>query len=299
MAKKFNLEELIPNDSNIELVDVSRIKTGEFQVRLENVGDGIEELEESISTLGLMQPIGVAQSSATEKSSDYDWELLWGQRRHYCFVKLGIEKIPARVIRKVLKPEEGKAISLSEGVHQKSFTTADIWKTIEDLYLIEPDPIKIMKQTGIPATLIKDTVQDQLAKRLKGGEEIWNIATLEDPKITKKQAIDIIYACRGDDGLSVDTKKAKMFLDYFKKQDNTLRGELLKATRRNPGASVNDWIEFGEKGVIDRGQPKLPLVLTYDLNDALEVASSESKRSREQYAIDAIEGQLEQDGYLS
>ena len=38
-----------------------------------------------------------------------------------------------------------------------------------------------MKQTGIPATLIKDTVQDQLAKRLKGGEEIWNIATLEDP----------------------------------------------------------------------------------------------------------------------
>ena len=40
-------------------------------------------------------------------------------------------------------------------------------------------------------------------------------------------------------------------------------------------------------------------ILTYDLNDALEVASSESKRSREQYAIDAIEGQLEQDGYLS
>ena len=129
---------------------------------------------------------GVAQSAATEKSSDYDWELLWGQRRHYCFVKLGIEKIPARVIRKVLKPEE-EAISLNEGVHQKSFTTADIWKTIEDLYLIEPDPNKIMKQTGIPATLIKDTVQDQLAKRLKGGEEIWNIATLEDPKITKNK----------------------------------------------------------------------------------------------------------------
>ena len=112
-------------------------------------------------------------------------------------------------------------------------------------------------------------------------------------------SIDIIYACRGDDGMSVDTKKAKKFLSYFKAQDNTLRGELLKATRRNPGASINDWVEFAEKGVIDRGQPKLPLVLTYDLNDALEVASSESKRSKEQYAIDAIEGQLSQDGYLS
>lgn len=299
MTKKFNLEELIPNDNDIRLIDVSRIKTGEFQVRLENVGDGIEDLEESISTLGLMQPIGVARSEATEKSSDYDWELLWGQRRHYCFVKLGIKKIPARVIDKVLKPEEGKAISLSEGVHQKSFTTNDIWKTIEDLYLIEPDPNKIMKQTGIPAALIKDTVQDQLAKRLKGGEVIWNIATLEDPKITKKQAIDIIYACRGDDGVSVDVNKAKKFLSYYKAQDNALRGELIKATKRNPGADVKDWIEYAEKGVINKGQPKLPLVLTYDLNDALDSASRDTQRSREQYAIDAIEGQLEKDGYLS
>ena len=183
-----------------------------------------------------------------------------------------------------------------EGVTSLTFTE-EIWKIIENLYFIEPDPNKIMEKTGIPASIIRDTVKDQLAKRLNGGQEILDIAIKEG--ISKKQAIDIIYACRGDDGTSVDTKKAKKFLSYFKAQDNTLRGELLKATRRNPGASVNDWIEFAEKGVIDRSQPKLPLVLTYDLDDALEVASSDSKRSKEQYAIDAIEGQLSQDGYLS
>ena len=294
-----NLQGLIPNDSNIELIDVSRIKTGEFQVRLENVGDDIEDLEESIATLGLMMPIGVARSEATEKSSDYDWELLWGQRRHYCFTRLDIKQIPARTIDKVLTTAEGKAISLNEGVHQKSFTTNDIWKTIEDLYLIEPDPNKIMKKTGIPASLIRDTVQDQLAKRLKGGEEIWNLATLEDPKISKKQAIDIIYACRADDGVSVDTKKAKKFLSYYKAQDNTLRGELIKATKRNPGASVSDWIEFGEKGVIERNNPKLNLGLTYDLDDRLEQASNASDRSKEQYAIDSIEEALNKDGFKS
>lgn len=294
-----NLQGLIPNDSNIELIDVSRIKTGEFQVRLENVGDDIEDLEESIATLGLMMPIGVARSEATEKSSDYDWELLWGQRRHYCFTRLNIKQIPARTIDKVLTTAEGKAISLNEGVHQKSFTTNDIWKTIEDLYLIEPDPNKIMKKTGIPASLIRDTVQDQLAKRLKGGEEIWNLATLEDPKISKKQAIDIIYACRADDGVSVDTKKAKKFLSYYKAQDNTLRGELIKATKRNPGASVSDWIEFGEKGVIERNNPKLNLGLTYDLDDRLEQASNASDRSKEQYAIDSIMEALNKDGFKS
>ena len=154
-----------------------------------------------------------------------------------------------------------------------------------------------MKQTGIPATLIRDTVKDQLAKRLKGGETIWNIATLEDPKITKQQAIDIIYACRADDGVSVDINKAKKFLSYYKAQDNALRGELIKATKRNPGADVKDWIEYAEKGVIERQAPKLNIVLTYDLNDALELASSDTQRSREQYVIDAIEGQLEKDGY--
>ena len=294
-----NLQGLIPNDNNIELIDVSRIKTGEFQVRLENVGDDIEDLEESIATLGLMMPIGVARSEATEKSSDYDWELLWGQRRHYCFTRLNIKQIPARTIDKVLTTAEGKAISLNEGVHQKSFTTNDIWKTIEDLYLIEPDPNKIMKKTGIPASLIRDTVQDQLAKRLKGGEEIWNLATLEDPKVPKKQAIDIIYACRADDGVSVDTKKAKKFLSYFKAQDNTLRGELIKATKRNPGASVSDWIEFGEKGIIEKNNPKLALGLTYDMDDRLEQASSSSERSKEQYAIDSIEEALNKDGFKS
>ena len=294
-----NIQGLIPNDNNIELIDVSRIKTGEFQVRLENVGDDIEDLEESIATLGLMMPIGVARSKATEKSSDYDWELLWGQRRHYCFTRLNIKQIPARTIDKVLTTAEGKAISLNEGVHQKSFTTTDIWKTIEDLYLIEPDPNKIMKKTGIPASLIRDTVQDQLAKRLKGGEEIWNLATLEDPKVPKKQAIDIIYACRADDGVSVDTKKAKNFLSYFKAQDNTLRGELIKATKRNPGASVSDWIEFGEKGIIEKNNPKLALGLTYDMDDRLEQASSSSERSKEQYAIDSIEEALNKDGFKS
>ena len=178
-----------------------------------------------------------------------------------------------------------------------SYKTEEIWKEIEGLYLQDPDLNKIMKQTGIPASLIRDSVQDQLAKRLKGGEEIWNIATLEDPRITKKQAIEIIYACRADDGVSVDVKKAKKFLSFYKSQDNALRGELIKATKRNPGASMSDWIEFAEKGVIEGSQPKLPLVLTYDLNDRLELASEQSNTSKEDYALEAIDQQLTKDGF--
>tara|TARA_Y100000590_G_scaffold350439_1_gene402341 strand:- start:89 stop:631 length:543 start_codon:yes stop_codon:yes gene_type:complete len=135
-----------------------------------------------------------------------------------------------------------------------SYKTEEIWKEIEGLYLEDPDLNKIMKQTGIPASLIRDAVSDQLAKRLKGGEEIWNIATLEDPKISKKQAIDIVYACRTHDGLSVDVKKAKKFLSFYKSQDFDLRMELIRATKRNPGASMSDWIEFAENKLSERSE---------------------------------------------
>ena len=50
-----------------------------------------------------------------------------------------------------------------------------------------------MEKTGIPAALIRDTIQDQLVKRLNGGQEIFDIAIKEG--ISKKPAIDIIYSC--------------------------------------------------------------------------------------------------------
>ena len=128
--------------------------------------------------------------------------------------------------------------------------TEEIWNKIEQFFLAGLNPNKIMEKTGIPAALIRDTIQDQLVKRLNGGQEIFDIAIKEG--ISKKPAIDIIYSCRGDDGLSVDTKKAKKFLSYFVAQDNTLRGELLKATRRNPELSIQSWIEIAEKSLQDR-----------------------------------------------
>ena len=135
-----------------------------------------------------------------------------------------------------------------------SYKTEEIWKEIEGLYLQDPDLNKIMKKTGIPASLIRDTVSDQLVKSLKGGEQVLNLATLEDPKITKRQAIEIIYACRADDGVSVDVKKAKKFLSFYKSQDLELRLELIRAAKRNLGASVSEWIEFAENKLSERSE---------------------------------------------
>ena len=50
-----------------------------------------------------------------------------------------------------------------ESINSLTFTE-EIWNKIEQFFLEGLDPYKIMEKTGIPATLIKDTIQDQLVK---------------------------------------------------------------------------------------------------------------------------------------
>ena len=42
--------------------------------------------------------------------------------------------------------------------------TEEIWNKIEQFFLAGLNPNKIMEKTGIPAALIRDTIQDQLVK---------------------------------------------------------------------------------------------------------------------------------------
>ena len=64
-------------------VKVSECTNGTFQVRNKNIGVNIDDLKDSIEVSGLIQPIGVARSEVTEGSDLYEWEIVWGQRRHY------------------------------------------------------------------------------------------------------------------------------------------------------------------------------------------------------------------------
>lgn len=143
----------------------------------------------------------------------------------------------------------------------------EVWERIEELYFADPDPHSIERVTGIPARLIREVVEEQLLKNLKGAEEVWNIATKE--LISRRHKIDIIFGCMSDDAKSVDIKKAKKFLSYFKAQDNQLRGVLIKAMKTNPGASVSEWIESTENIKIDKEKMRSHGALQADIRNAL------------------------------
>ena len=64
-------------------IPVEQITTGYFQVAIKNAGAKLDELEAGIKAQGLLQPIGVAKSKITQDNDDFEWEVLWGQRKKY------------------------------------------------------------------------------------------------------------------------------------------------------------------------------------------------------------------------
>ena len=101
-------------------------------MRDKNPSKNIEPLCAGIKNMGLLQPIGLAKSEQTEKSDKYDYEILWGQRRHLAFKRLGMKKIPALVLDEVLTKAQGKKYAIQENIIREDMSRSDIWNTIRE-----------------------------------------------------------------------------------------------------------------------------------------------------------------------
>ena len=159
MAKQFEFQN----------VPVDKITTGFFQVAIKNAGAKIEELEAGIKAQGLLQPIGVAKSKITEDSPDFEWEVLWGQRRVAVFKRLKKKEIPAMVLDEVLSKEQGMTYALMENIARRDMNRTDIFNAIKHIWIQFGDEKKCAVETGIPLPLVKDALRSERIDRLKGG----------------------------------------------------------------------------------------------------------------------------------
>ena len=284
-----------------DTVKVAECTNGTFQVRNKNIGVNIEDLKDSIEVSGLIQPIGVAKSKATESSDLYEWEIVWGQRRHYAFESLGMKTIPAMVLDKVLDPAEGKALSVVENLIRVDMQTKEIWNAIEDIYLtfggagIAADARVCADKTGLPYGVVKDAIKVELVKQSKGGEQIYRYA--QEKMIPKTKAIDIINICKKADAITVDQKKAKEFIDYIAAQDNKLQNNTLAAAKQNPGGTVGQWKKAGmelEKTKLKRASTEF----TPRTYDALILAADSEGLTANEWILSTVEEKLSTQGYL-
>ena len=282
-------------------VKISECTNNTFQVRIKNFGVDIEDLKDSIQTTGLLQPIGVAKSKFTSESDIYEWDIVWGQRRHYAMESLGYEEIDAYILNEELTEAEGKALSVIENIIRVNMQTKEIWNAVSQIYLemgtgnMNKDAQLCAEKTGIPYTLVKDAIKVELIKNLKGGTKMYNYC--QEKMMSKTPALEILNVCRKSDGITIDEKKAKEFIDYYAAQDNVLRTNTLKSAKQNPSGSVESWIEGGKK--FKENKPKVTKIeLDTRSDEALNISADSEGLTKSEHAKLIVLEKLEQDGYL-
>jgi ParB/RepB/Spo0J family partition protein len=282
-------------------IKINECTNNSFQVRIKNFGVDIENLKDSIETTGLLQPIGVARSKFTSESDIYEWDIVWGQRRHYAMESLGYEEIDAFVLDEELTEAEGKALSVIENIIRVNMQTKEIWNAVSQIYLemgtgnMNKDAELCAERTGIPLSLVKDAIKVELIKNLKGGTKMYNYC--QEKMISKGPALEILNVCRKSDGVTVDEKKATEFIDYYAAQDNVLRGHTLKTAKQNPSGSVKSWIEGGK--TFKERKPKVTKIeLDTRTDEALGLSADAEGLSKSEHARTILLEKLEQDGFL-
>ena len=282
------------NKFKFQNVPVDKITTGYFQVAIKNAGAKIEELEAGIKAQGLLQPIGVAKSKITEDSPDFDWEVLWGQRRVAVFKRLGIKEIPAMVLDEVLTKHEGMTYALMENIARRDMNRTDIFNAIKHIWIQFGDERVCADETGIPLPLVRDALRSERIDRLKGGRDVYDHCT-ETCTLPTSIAHKVLDAVMKPDLVSVDKKKGKKLADVLAVQDVQMRNKVLKAALQTPEGDVDGWVADAQNM---RSYIKKTIELVEIENEALSEYANSLGMSDVDVIKELVITKLNEDGFI-
>ena len=149
----------------VEFTDISldQLEIGKSQVRLSDVGKGIDELADSISKVGLLEPIVVAP-----KGSNGKYEIILGQRRFLAHQEIGLKTIKAGILSDRVTEIEAKVLSVTENLMRRDLNRKDLIDVCTYLYKQYGTIKDVATETGLPYNKVREYVKyDRLAPELK------------------------------------------------------------------------------------------------------------------------------------
>jgi ParB family chromosome partitioning protein len=114
-----------PSDSNLKMLGVDELQRGQFQPRDDFDPDALNELANSISAQGVIQPLVVRKIT-------YDkYEVIAGERRWRAAKISGLKKVP--VIVREINDQVALAIGLIENIQRESLSPLEEAKALRQL----------------------------------------------------------------------------------------------------------------------------------------------------------------------
>lgn len=218
----------------IKEIPLKNLTIHKGQVRVRSVGKDIDELAESIRTMGLLEPIVVAPTD-----QDGIYEILTGQRRFLAHQKLGLETIHAVVLEEKVDETEAKVISLTENLIRRDLDNTDTIDACTALYKKYGSASAVARATGLPYALVNRYVKyDRLAPELR--------------ELVDTGEIDIKVALRAQDAASVtgefNAEEGVSFAKELKPMSGAQQAQVVKQRQNNPDKPVDEVIEDAKGG---------------------------------------------------
>lgn len=263
----------------IDKIDIDK-DIGKWNVRTLDKEKKIEELIDSISKYGLLQPIVVFQEGDK-------YNLIIGQRRVRAFKELN-KKEPAKfkaILARILpqKPgeEEAKILSLSENIHRVELNRQDVVETINFLFKKHKSVKTVAKLLGIHPL----TVSGYLPI-VNAPEEIKEMYYKK--QITKGDAKRLMLIAPDDKNRMIEIAESMPKLTKEEKE------RLVDVATRMPKAPTKKLFEEAKRPHL---KEEVVVPLTPALLKALDSAVKDINLSREEIAKDALVEWLSEKGY--
>lgn len=266
--------------------DVRHIRLGDLvigkaQVRLTDTAKGIAELAESISKVGLLEPIVVAPS----KDQPGKYEIVTGQRRFLAHVELKADTIWAAVLDEAVDEIEAKILSVTENLLRRDLNTKDLIDVCTELYRRYGTMSMVAEATGLPYHEVRRYVKyDRLIPELK---------KLVD------EGMDVRTALRAQDAASVTGEVVAEDAVVFAKEMASMSGpqqkRIVEDRQSRPEVPAGEVVEHAKSG----GKiTQIVVTLTSMAHQGLQHFARAEGLKQDDAAAGLIEDSLRDRGFL-
>lgn len=261
---KFEFDYLNLNDIDISLSNVRR----------SNIEEGIDELADSIRSIGVQQPIVVYKKKGR-------YELIIGQRRYLASRKAGETKIPA-LITTVKDKTDAIVKSFSENIHRLELDYRDKMQVSLELLKALRSVDKVARYLGVGPQTVKNylgyaAVPEEMKRMVDEG------------KLGVITALNIVK----------NTPDEEFAVSIARAVEETPRGKdrsiLMNVIRENPGRPADEVKRMARQR---KNLKSITIHVTQRVYRAILAASRQYQSETEDIVKEALEEWLEKQGFI-
>ena len=253
-------------NNQISQIKVGLIKANPYQPRFEFDDQALEELKTSIKEKGIIQPL-------TVRKKNEHYELIAGERRLRAVTQLGIEEVPAYII-KVDSKEEMLELAIIENVQREKLNPIEqataYQRLIDECRLTQEDVAKkigkerttitnILRLLKLPEKIQESVKKEEISmgharallsiENAEQQQEVWQKTIKESLSVRKAEQLARQQNTRSGTEKAVKPKRS-VFLQKVEQELRETLGTKVVVHSRKEGGTIE--VEFYSPGDLNR-----------------------------------------------